>query len=229
MRSGLKTNRFKPLHEPGSENPCRISAFARRELVTLVTVLSVLGCLGWLELSKARTRAKAICCNCNLKQIGLAFRTWALDHHKTNPMDVPTALGGTREYLASGEVFRHFLVMSNELSTPRILVCPKDRRVAVSDWGTLANNNLSYFVGFVTNAENPQMFLSGDRDLTNGALLSDRVLALTTNSLAGWRGNIHREFGNIALADGSVQALSTARLRDALRWTGVATNQLALP
>ena len=104
-----------------------ISAFARKELVTLVAVFSLLGCLGFLELDKARNRSRAICCNCNLKQIGLSFRTWALDHGGTNPMDVPIESGGTREYLASGEVFRHFQVMSNELSTPKILVCPKRR------------------------------------------------------------------------------------------------------
>jgi len=196
----------------------------------LLAALFLLGCLGWQELQKASNRSKAICCNCNLKQIGLAFRTWALDHYDTNPMDIPRESGGTRQYLASGEVFRHFLAMSNELSTPRILVCPKDCRLPVLNFGaSLANSNLSYFVGFVKNAENPQMFLSGDRDLTTGALLPNGVLELRTNSLAGWRGNIHREFGNIALADGSVEAFTTARLRDALRWTGVATNRLAMP
>jgi hypothetical protein len=64
------------------------------------------------SLAKAKERALSIACVNNLKQFGLAVRVWALDNNDSNPPNV--------------------LSMSNELSTPKILVCPADtnRQVA---------------------------------------------------------------------------------------------------
>ena len=42
--------------------------------------------------------------------------------------------------------FMHFLVMSNELSTPKILVCPADTKQAALDWQGLQAGNVSYQV-----------------------------------------------------------------------------------
>ena len=52
-------------------------------------------------------------------------------------MQVPVANGGTLELLASGMVYPHFLVLSNELNTPLILHCwtdaPHPRAAKFSD------------------------------------------------------------------------------------------------
>jgi len=40
---------------------------------------------------------------------------------------------------------------------------------------------------------------------------------------------MHKNQGNVALADGSVQAFSSSRLQEVLSNTGVATNRLAMP
>jgi hypothetical protein len=212
---------------------CRLAnsqAFARKDLLVLVVVVFLLASLAWLEFGNARVRSWTLCCNCNLKQIGLAFRTWELDHTNRYPMGLSTNLGGTREYLAFGETFRHFVVMSNELSTPRILVCPSDwRRSAASFTNALANTNVSYFVGFLDNSENPQMLLSGDRDLTNGAPRSGNSIGLTDANPTGWASRLHRGLGNIALSDGSVQTFHTADLRQMIKWNATVTNRLSLP
>ena len=205
-------------------------AFSRNDLLVILVVVGMLSFLLVGSLNRARLRAHRICCNCNLKQVGLAFRQWALDHGETNPMGLSTNAGGTLEYLATGETFRHFQVMSNELNTPVVLACPTDSRRPVKSFGPgFSNTNISYFVGVITNDSFPQMFLSGDRNITGGTKLANGILELTTNHVIGWGTDLHREQGNLAMADGSVQGFSTAKLREANANTGVVTNRLAMP
>lgn len=163
------------------------------------------------------------------------MRVWAGDHNDNNPMQISTNNGGTKEPIASGEVFSTFQVMSNELATPFILVCPGDseRLPAKSFTTNFGEANLSYFIGVdVTNdsIKMVQAFLSGDRNLTrNGSHLGHGIHAFTTNQLMGWTGKFHKDLGNIAFGDGSVGILSSDSLNDYLRKTGLPTNRLAIP
>jgi hypothetical protein len=205
-------------------------AFTRKELLVVLIAAGLLASVAAIVLRKAALRSRNICCNCNLKQIGLGFRTWEIDHTNLYPMAVSTNFGGTLECVGTGETFRHFEIMSNELSTPRVLVCPSDSRRPAQSFGAgFANSNLSYFVGIVSNSDNPQMFLSGDRSPTGGVRLASGIMELSTNGLAGWGADIHKGCGNIALADGSVQGFSTLGLREALKWTGSPTSRVAMP
>ncbi len=83
-------------------------------------------------LSTAKDRAVSINCMNNMKQLGLAARIWSGDNHDKYPFNVSTNNGGTLEFCGIGSdgfdtnAAMHFLVMSNELSAPRILVCPAD-------------------------------------------------------------------------------------------------------
>ena len=201
------------------------------ELIVVVGILALLALFLLPEFVKARQRAQRIRCNGFLKQISLGSRQWALDNTNANPWCISTNLGGTREYLSTGEVWPHFQVMSNELNTPFVLVCPSDKeRVRAKDFHpNLSNTNIGYFVGFDANDSMPQMFLAGDRNIIGGALLPNRILSLTSNDAVRWDNRMHQGQGNVAMADGSVQQVSSARLREALRLTGVVTNRLAMP
>ena len=197
--------------------------------VVLVVVGLILGVIV-AAVVKSEKKAKSICCNCNLKQIGISFITWGLDHTNFFPMALSTNLGGTREYLATGETFRHFQVISNEVSSPGLLACPLDSHRPAKDFGqSLANSNISYFVGFVESRDSPQMLLCGDRHLTGGTKLPAGVIEFTTNDAPAWKPGVHRGSGNVAMADGSVHGFSTMGLRDALKNTGAATNRFTIP
>jgi prepilin-type processing-associated H-X9-DG protein len=55
------------------------------------------------------------------------------------------------------------------------------------------------------------------------------IAALTTNRPVAWHKLLHKEGGNVALADGSVMQVNTAQLRQHLTKTGDATNRVLFP
>jgi hypothetical protein len=78
-----------------------------------------------------------------LKKISIAFQLYATDHNDEYPFMVSTNKDGTKDF--GVDVWPHYATMSNELTSPRILVCPKDRRPPAKDWASLRNQNVSYF------------------------------------------------------------------------------------
>jgi Tfp pilus assembly protein PilE len=200
-------------------------------LVGLLIVLAVIGILAAMllpALAKAKQRAQRIQCVNDLKQCGLADRIWAADNNDKFPMAVSNNLGGTLEWVSDGNAYRHFQIMSNELNTTKVLVCPADTRQPAVDFAHLQNQNVSYFVGLNAKPENERALLAGDRNITNGLSPVRTVLILPPNRPAGWTEMIHRGVGNVGLSDGSVQQLSTPGLQTAMKNTGE-TNRIALP
>ncbi len=173
--------------------------------------------------------AQMIACTNNIKQIGLAARIFANDHRDRFPMEVPVNEGGTKEFAGFGVVVPHFLVMSNELSVPKLLTCPADTRTAASNFGELRDWNIGYFVGLDAREEDSKSILTGDRNITNGLPGKVRILLLTTNQPVGWTKEIHQHWGNLLLGGGSVQQVDSAGLQRVLGDSGVATNRLAIP
>ena len=214
-------------------NARRCEGFSLLEVI--VVIVTVLLLLAVFTMRRPRPRGHPPNCITNLKQVGLAARMWSNDNSDQFPWQVSTNRGGTMEFAASSEVFRHFAVMSNELSSPRILICPADRERlrANTFFPALANSNVSYFVGLEANETRPQSILTGDRNImggvTNGALLSFR-----SNDVPQWASSIHTNQGNIALGDGSVQQLTDQTLARQFQTTFLAqasmtTLRLAIP
>ena len=119
-------------------------------------------------MSKAKSRAQTISCTSNMKQIGLAARLWSNDHNEIYPPD--------------------FLTMSNELVTPKLLVCPGDTtKTRAQDWSQFnPSQNATY------------------EFLTPGAKETDILGQIA------FRCPIHN---NIGLGDGSVQTSTSGRRR----------------
>lgn len=204
-------------------------AFTIIELVAIVALLVALFVLVFISVPRSRRQARERECVNNLKQVGLAFRQWSIDSADTFPMLRSTNVSGSRESATNGAIYFTFVVMSNELNTPKVLICPFDARRPATNFGsTFANSNLSYFIGVSAEETQPTMLLSGDRNLTNGPLPANRLLLLTTNSAPGWNQQIHKLRGNVGLSDGSVQGTSTPLLRT-LVTNGGTDNLLAFP
>jgi type II secretory pathway pseudopilin PulG len=207
------------------------SGFTFIALLVIIAVIAVLAAMLLPALASAKRKAQRINCVNNLKQLGLAYRIWEGDNGGKYPMDVPMAKGGTKEFITGADTFRHFQVMSNELSTPRILVCPADTRVAAASFVRLKNQNVSYFVGLDASDAYPQRFLSGDRNITGESDSKNGILNLVPGQRASWTQEIHVNQGNVGLSDGSVQQYSNSGLQEALKNSGTPTNtwRIALP
>ena len=207
------------------------NALTRVDVLVVIGAFMLLGLCLAPALARARAKAQRIGCVCNLKQIGLSFKLWAGDHSDNYPTPVAMTNGGTMELAASGSVFPHFQVLSNELNTPRVLLCPADKsRTPATNFVHLSNAHISYFIGLDAGESNPQMFLAGDSNLEiDGRPVPSGILNLWTNSAIGWTAERHVRCGNVVLGDGSTQQYSSPKLREQLANTGVATNRLAIP
>jgi len=209
--------------------PRTLRAFTTFELLIVVAVLAILAAMLLPALANAKGEGQQIHCVNNLKQVGLSYRVFAVDHEDLFPMSLATNRGGTKELIPASPAYVHFQVLSNELAVPKVLVCPADGREAASDFRSMVNMNLSYFIGLDTDETRPQMLLAGDRNVTNGVTPTGGVLRLTPDRPAGWTGDLHGGYGNVALADGWVQTLSSARLNEQSRASQDLTNRIQLP
>lgn len=135
------------------------------------------------------------------------------------------------ELVVIGNVLVNFRVMSNEMSTPRILHCPEDTgRIEAHSFAALANSNISYFVNIDATEAYPQMPLSGDDNFeVDGVPVKSGLLEFSTNAPIAWTAARHKFVGNLAIADGSVQQATQSGLRQAIQNSSVATNRLAIP
>ena len=217
----------------------RTAALTLMEAVIVIAILALLAAIFLPVLAKAKRRASKINCVSCLKQIGISFRLWEEDHGGKYPMVVSVTNGGAMELAATGNVAACFRVMSNELSTPKILICPEDTyRVWATNFSTgFDNSHISYFLNPDAVETYPQMILDGDDNLlVDGKPVQPGILNLWTNQTIAWTKDRHHGVGNIGMADGSAmqvtsegfQRANNEALNSALA-PGSATNRLLIP
>ena len=187
-------------------------AFTLIELLVVIAIIAILAAMLLPALAAAKKKAAKIACVNNQKQVGLAYRVWSGDNNDKYPQAVPVSQGGAQDYIdyqgtaASANNFNPgmvFMVMSNELATPKIVWCSSDSyhttNGTVFNYGSvvyatppngtsLARKNsapgtASYFVNGDGSDVDPQIILGGDENIgLTGASGSAPLFSFTTTT-----------------------------------------------
>ena len=197
------------------DSPSR--AFTLIELLVVIAIIAILAAMLLPALSRAKAKAQRITCVNNERQAALAMLLWSGDNNGKFPWKVEQALGGGMPNgSGNAKANLQFSVVSNELVSTKMLLCPDDvRKSPATNFATLALTNISYALCREADEKTPRVFLAIDRNLIGFDYtgLPDNINCFVLSSAdtaahtAHWRSGICHgaNIGMAALSDGSVQ------------------------
>jgi hypothetical protein len=211
-------------------------------LIEVLVVIFVLASLAVILLSAsapAKSGHQQFQCISNQRQIALDCVVFQEDNGGKLPWQLSVTNGGAMELSLDGHPSSQFRPLWPYVKSFPILICPADTsRHAATNYETLSDHNISYFVNVDATTNKPSnSILSGDRFLVaNGKPVKPGLLIVTSNLNIGWMPNIHLGRGSLYLGrgslsfdDGHAEFLNTSELSSAIQWQRLATNRFAIP
>ena len=240
---------------------------ASRDGLTITEVCCTLAALALLltvtlpALGMSKGRSQRVVCANNLSRIGQATAMWANEHDNRRPMMVPYWEGGIQTSGILGtpppgtppfqwgplnnQAWFHYFWLSNELVTPKVLLCPSEtspNKRPAGDWSLSSTtgllhpnfraNSVSYVVAH-SYSESDRGLVSADRNLpytisfTSCSYGLQGLRGITPGgSVSSWlslgQGVLHTPEGNLLFKDGSVEQVDSfalARMFSATNWS----------
>lgn len=200
--------------------------FTLVELLVVIAIIAVLAGLLLPAIQKAIVKGRQTWCASNLRQVGIAFHTFAHDHGGAFPQAVPVFQGGMRELAVTGQprlgdlwlkpdVFR---ALSNELGNVRVALCPVVRH-GVTNFATLRPADTTYFLGLSSSMDQPMSLVSGDNNFDPRPLARPIVDGTTPAGVTpsgrpnyAWTRERHDQRGNLLFAEGHVEGYRSLAL-----------------
>jgi len=206
------------------------AGFTSLELLACITSCALLLAVIVPILATSRSRSDRVACLSNLRQIGNAFRQFGLEHNDIMPWRQQAGPDGNFNQAGKHELWFQYWWLRESIGTPKILMDPAETRPAriATNWNLDVNGGLQFFknsavayaLGVDSSTDLPRSMLVADRNiLTVGfggcstSLSTAAQVFVSGTSAARWLDDVHRTFGNVALADGSVESVDSEGLR----------------
>jgi prepilin-type N-terminal cleavage/methylation domain-containing protein len=194
-------------------NRHRSRGFTLIELLVVIAIIAILASLLLPALSSAKARAQRIKCTAQMKQLGLGFNLFTLDH---NDMYPPTAYAtGDYQYQLSWDDYIHRYIggsapdadlavgisggIADRSTIPKILKCPADTIQISISWATFGQRRT-----YAMNYAGPNFILNSASSTlppaTYGVGIYYNLRGSATGSLPDWE---PRGFKTSAVIDAS--------------------------
>lgn len=200
--------------QEGGHRPASLEfAFTLLELLAAIAIITIIASLLLPSLSKAKVRSQRAACSNHLRVIGVALNGFANDHEDRYPMallpgldrePVPGLIGSRpgMEFVLSP---RPFQALSNDLTTPKVFLCPTERRTPALSFANLQPSQISYALGLGARPGDVQSPVATDRNLTNVPVRPAPGPGGVDEVRLSWTAAMHTRAGHVLLGDGHVE------------------------